>query len=169
MKYIKRFNESEVEKYSIFDSKGWEKFLPKKLNLVTSSGNWTLELPPVDNNMGHPTNVANLMNCIQIGYYQNTPSKEDGNVNRDGEPDQLEFDITIVKDNNGSQANPDTLKLNVDITYGDSMAVEFSIEKPNKVNVFHYTGFGSKYDKDTFWGFEDDSLKELVDFFNYIF
>jgi GMP synthase-like glutamine amidotransferase len=166
MKYIKRFNESEVEKYSIFDSKGWEKFLPKKLNLVTSSGNWTLELPPVDNNMGHPTNVANLMNCIQIGYYQNTPSKEDGNVNRDGEPDQLEFDITIVKDNNGSQANPDTLKLNVDITYGDSMAVEFSIEKPNKVNVFHYTGFGSKYDKDTFWGFEDDSLKELVDFFN---
>ena len=47
--------------------------------------------------MGHATNVTNLMNCLQINYYQNTPEKNNNDVNRDGEPDQLEFDITIVK------------------------------------------------------------------------
>ena len=164
MKYLKRFNESES--YSVFDSEGWKEFLPKKLDVVTNNGNWVLELPDVDNNMGHATNVANLMNCVQIGYYQNTPSREDGDVNRDGEPDQLGFDITIVKNNSGEHANPDTLKLNVDITYGDAMVSSFIIEKPNKVKVSHYTGFGSKHDPDTFWSLDDNSLQELVNFFN---
>lgn len=164
MKYLKRFNESDS--YSVFDSEGWKEFLPKKLDVVTNNGSWALELPDVDNNMGHATNVSNLMNCIQIGYYQNTPSREDGDVNRDGEPDQLGFDITIVKNNSGEHANPDTLKLNVDITYGDAMVSSFIIEKPNKVDVSHYTGFGSKYDPDTFWSLEDNSLQELVNFFN---
>jgi len=164
MKYLKRFNESDS--YSVFDSEGWKEFLPKKLDVVTNNGSWVLELPDVDNNMGHATNVSNLMNCVQIGYYQNTPSREDGDVNRDGEPDQLGFDITIVKNNSGEHANPDTLKLNVDITYGDAMVSSFIIEKPNKVEVSHYTGFGSKYDPDTFWSLEDNSLQELVNFFN---
>lgn len=171
MKYLKRINEFKVESnkdesYSVFDSEGWKKFLPKKLNLVTDNGNWVLELPQSDNGMGHATNVTNLMNCIQINYQQNTPSREDGDVTRDAEPDQLEFDITIVKNNDGRSANPDTLKLNVDITYGDAMAIEFTIEKPNKINVLHYTGFGSLHDPDSFFGFEDDSLEEIVKFFN---
>ena len=165
MKYLRKFNESD-ESYSYFDSNGWKKFLPKKLSLVTNNGNWELEIPSDSNNLGHATNVTNLMNCIQINYYQNTPKKQNGDVNRDGEPDQLEFDITIVKNNDGSKANPDTLKLNVDITYGDAMACEFIIEKPNKVSIIHYTGFGSKYDSETFFGFEDESLKDLVKFFN---
>lgn len=161
---LKKQNESES--YSVFDSEGWKKFLPKKLNLVTDNGSWVLELPQEDYGMGHPTNVANLMNCIQINYYQNTPSREDGDVTRDAEPDQLEFDITIVKNNDGNSANPDTLKLDVDITYGDAMAVEFTIEKPNKINVTHYTGFGSLYDPNSYFGFEDESLEEIVNFFN---
>ena len=164
MKYIRRYNESES--YSVFDSEGWKEFLPKKLDVVTNNGNWILELPQDDNNMGHATNVSNLMNCIQISYYQNTPSREDGDVNRDGEPDQLAFDITIVKNNSGEHANPDTLKLNVDITYGDAMVSSFIIEKPNNVKVTHYTGFGSLYDKDTFWSLDDNSLEEFVNFFN---
>ena len=164
MKYLKRFNESES--YSLFDSEGWKKFLPKELHLVTNNGNWNLELPQENSGMGHATNITNLMNCIQINYTQKTTSRKDGDVTRDAEPDQLEFDITIVKNNDGSGANPDTLKLNVDITYGDAMAVEFTIEKPNRINVIHYTGFGSQYDPNTFWGFEDDSIEDLVKFFN---
>ncbi len=164
MKFLRRFNESES--YSYFDTEQWKKFLPKELKLVTSDGNWTLTLPDENNNMRHATNVTHLMNCIQIIYSQNTPSREDGDVTRDGEPDQLGFDITIVKNNDGHSANPDTLKLTVDITYGDSMAVEFIIEKPNKISVLHYTGIGSKYDSDTSFGFEDESIKSLVNFFN---
>lgn len=171
MKYLKRIHEFKFESnkdksYSIFDTEGWKKFLPKKLNLVTDNGNWLLELPKFDSGMGHATNVTNLMNCIQITYQQNTPSTENGDVTRDGEPNYLEFDITIVKNNDGRSANPDTLKLDVDITYGDAMAIEFTIEKPNKINVLHYTGFGSLYDPNSYFGFEDDSLEELVNFFN---
>jgi GMP synthase-like glutamine amidotransferase len=165
MKYLKRFNESE-ESYSVFDSQGWKKFLPKELSIVTQNGTWKLEIPQEEYGMSHATNVTNLMNCLQINYVQNTPSREDGDVTRDSEPDQLEFDITIVKDNDGSDANPDTLKLNVDVTYGDAMVSEFTIEKPNKVTVLHYTGFGSQYDPNSFFGFEDESLEELVKFFN---
>lgn len=164
MKYLRKFNESES--YSYFDSNEWKKFLPKKLFLVTNNGRWELELPSDSNNMGHATNIMNLMNGLQINYYQNTPAREDGDVTRDAEPDQLEFDITIVKNNDGSSANPDTLKLDVDITYGDAMACEFTIEKPNKVQVLHYTGIGSLYDPESFFGFEDESLEDLVKFFN---
>lgn len=163
MKYLKRFNESES--YSYFNSDEWVKLLPKKLIVVTNTGNWELELPEADA-LGHQTNITNLMNCIQINYYQNTIRKQGGDVNKDGEPDQLEFDITIVKDNNGSESNPDNLKLNVDITYGDAMMAEFTIGMPNKVDVYHYTGYGSKYDSETFFGFDDASLDALIRFFN---
>ena len=165
MKYLKRFNESE-ESYSVFDSQGWKKFLPKELSIVTQNGTWKLEIPQEEYGMSHATNVTNLMNCLQINYAQNTPSKEDGDVTRDAEPDQLEFDITIVKNNDGSVANPDNLKLNVDITYGDAMVTEFTIEKPNIITILHYTGFNSQYDPDSFFGFEDESLENLVKFFN---
>lgn len=164
MRYLRKFNESES--YSIFNSKDWKKLLPNELVVVNNNGDWILKLPEVENNMGHVTNISNLMNAIQISYYQNTPSREDGNVLRDGEPDQLAFDITIVKNNDGSHANPDTLKLNIDITYGDSVASSFIIEKPSKVEVTHYTGFGSMYDPETYFAFDDNSLKSLVNFFN---
>lgn len=164
MKYLKRFVESES--YSVFDSNGWKRFLPKKLNVVTNNGSWALELPQEEYGMKHATNITNLMNCIQISYYQNTPSKEGGDVTRDAEPDNLEFDITIVKNNNGEHANPKSLKLDVDITYGDSMTSEFTIEMPNKVDVIHYTGYGSKYDNESFFGFDDDTIEDLVAFFN---
>ena len=164
MKYLRKFN--ETDSFSYFDTEKWKEFLPKELHLVTQEGNWILTLPDVENNMGHATNISHLMNCVQINYAQNTPSREDGDVTRDGEPDQLEFDITIVKNNDGHSANPDTLKLNIDITYGDSMACEFTIEKPNKVTVMHYTGISSNIDPETFFGFEDESLEALVKFFN---
>lgn len=157
----------EPVKASVFDSKEWAKLLPKKLHVVTDTGKWELEIPKDDDyGMGHATNIMNQMNSLQINYSQNTPSREDGDITRDGEPDQLEFDIAIVKDNDGASANPDTLKLDVDITYGDNMAVEFTIEMPDRIKVLHYTGIGSMHDPNSFFGFEDESLEDLVSFFN---
>ena len=95
---------------------------------------------------------------IQMAYYQNTP-EESGDVLSDGEPDYLEFDIHIDKNERG-------IKLLVDITYGDSMVCEFSIEAPNKINVIHYTGINSKYDPDTHFGFTDETINDLVKLFN---
>jgi len=163
MKWLKKFNESS---YSVFDTESWRKLLPEKLSLITSSGNWELKLPDNNTGVGHPANISNLMNAIQIDYAQNTPEGERGNVVRDGEPDHLCIDIDIMKDNDGTHANPDSLKLNVSISYGDAMSAEFVIRKPNNVDVINYNGFGSKYDGETCFGFEDESIDGLINFFN---
>jgi hypothetical protein len=56
--------------------------------------------------------------------------------------------------------------MNIDITYGDNMACEFSLESPNKINIVHYTGKGSMHDSNTHWGFTDSAIQKLVEFFN---
>jgi len=38
--------------------------------------------------------------------------------------------------------------------------------KNQTVDVAHYTGVDSLYDKDYMWSFSDDSIQKLVDFFN---
>ena len=164
MKYLRKFNESDS--YSIFNSEDWKKLLPEKLILVTNTGNWELNLPQENYGLGHATNITNLMNGIQIDYSQITPNSQNGQVLKDGEPGHLGIDIDIMKDNDGTSANPDTLKLNVSISYGDAMSAEFVVQKPNKVDVINYNGFNSKLDPETCFGFEDDSIDGLVNFFN---
>lgn len=164
MKFLKYFNENQ--KVSIFDP-NWVKLIPIKLTIITENGEFTLERNnEITDGEEHPVNVSNLMNCLQISYSQNTVKHEEGDVTFDGEPDYLGIDITLVKDNKGDSANPDSLRLNIDLTYGDQMQYSFTIDKPNKVNVHHYTGKHSLYDPETYWGFTDESLEELVTFFN---
>ena len=152
MKHLRNF----YENISIFNVDIWKKYLPNTLTIVTNSGKWSLK----------KSDVVLLSDILQISYYHNTPNEYyDGGVNYDGEPDYLCFDVHIFKENNGSNANSNDLKLNVNITYGDAMVSEFSI-KGNTINVIHYTGKGSLYDPDTFFGFDDISLEGLVDFFN---
>ena len=164
MRYLKTFEEVTGD-YSVFDTDGWERLLPKELTVVTDTGSWTLEKPDWESGMGHAPNVTGLMNCLQISYYHNTVD-EQGDVTADGEPSYLAFDIDRVKDNDGSHANPDSLKLDVDITYGDAMKSEFTITAPNQISIGHYNGYGSQYDPETFFGFDDSSLDSLVGFFN---
>lgn len=162
--WLKRLNNMIYEnKISIFDSK-WINFAPKQLTIVTNNGEFSLKRSNKHDNINYPVDVSNIMNFISITYFQNTAKNND--VLFDGEPDQLEIDISFVKDNTGEHANPDSLRLNIDITYGDNMQYEFTIDKPNKVKVYHYTGKNSLYDPETFWGFDDNSLQELITFFN---
>jgi GMP synthase-like glutamine amidotransferase len=151
---------------SIFQQDWFEKLLPdtikiksypnlKKLNfdqslsdLDTSNQVYTLE----------KNDCTIDSDLIQFNYYHSTIKRPE-DVTVDGEPDILEFDIHFVK-------NEDGIKLLVDISYGDNICFEFSIESPNKINVIHYTGIGSKYDSDTHVGFTDESIKDLVKFFN---
>jgi len=151
MKHLKKFNEHSI---SIF-SQEWKKLLPECLNLITHNGRFDL----------NKTDLILNGDLIQIPYYQNTVSKSNDPLS-DGEPDYLEIDIHLVKVNDGKEANPDTLKLNVDITYGDAMMSEFTIEAPNKVKVNHYTSFNSLYDKETIFAFDDTTITDLVNLFN---
>ena len=167
MKHLKKYNENSI---SILDP-NWVKLLPKSLSIVTNNGEFTLERgQDLDKNINYPYQVYNLMTSVSIPYGQNTLDSVEGDPLADGEPDNLQFDIHIVKNNKGDKSNPNTLRFNIDMTYGDMMQCSFTIDKledgTTKVDCHHYNGKDSLYDKETFWGFTDESLKDLVYFFN---
>ena len=152
-RYIKMYE--DFGRISTFDQ-DIKRFLPEEVNIETTYGKYTLKKKDI------------MLNgdLIQITYYQNTPEENDDDVTADGEPDYLCFDIHTIKKNDGSEANGDNLRLNIDMTYGDAMVSEFTIEAPNKVVPHHYTGANSLYDPKFKFGFDDESLQALVDFFN---
>jgi hypothetical protein len=165
MKYLKRFNEditatigsngtikpnhnvkSDVIN-TIYD-KRWEEHLPE---FITINYHGELYKFKKDNIMLHS-------DMVQITY-ASTPldNQESGEIW--GAPDTLEFDIYFAKEEN--------IVLNIDITYGDAMACEFSVEAPNKVKVVEYTSHHSKFDpSNTVFALVDDSLESFVNFLN---
>ena len=153
MKHLKLYEEFE-KRISIFDQ-DIKSLLPEEIRIENSYGRYMLKKKDI------------MLNgdLIQIVYHHNT-AEEKNDVTADGEPDYLCIDIHTMKKNAGHQANGDSLRLNVDITYGDAMVSEFTIEAPNKVKPHHYTGIGSMHDPETTFSFDDDSLQDLVEFFN---
>jgi len=168
MKYLKRFNE-DIE--ATIDSNGiikpnhnvksdvintiydkrWESQLP---SFITINYHGKLYKFKRDNIMLHS-------DMVQITY-ASTPidSEESGEIW--GTPDTLEFDIYFTKDSENNK-----VRLTVDITYGDSMACEFSVEAPNKVKVVEYTSYHSKFDpSNTVFALVDDSLHSFINFLN---
>jgi len=165
MKYLKRFNEditatigsngvikpnhnvkSDVIN-TIYD-KRWEENLP---TFITINYHGELYKFKKDNIMLHS-------DMVQITY-ASTPldSEEPGEIW--GAPDTLEFDIYFAKEEN--------IVLNIDITYGNAMACEFSVEAPNKIKVIEYTSYHSKFDpSNTVFGLDNDSLESFVKFLN---
>ena len=82
--------------------------------------------------------------------------------NQWGKPDCLEFDLYFAKD-----SLTDKIRTTIDITYGNLMACEFTIESPNKVNVIQNTTYHSKFDpSNTVFALEDRSLDEFIKFLN---
>ena len=152
-RYIKMYE--DFGRISTFDQ-DIKSFLPEEINIETTYGKHTLK----------KSDVMLNGDLIQITYYQNTPEENDDDVTADGEPDYLCIDIHTIKENDGSEANGDNLRLNIDMTYGDAMVSEFTIEAPNKVVPHHYTGANSLYDPKFVFGFDDKSLQAFVDFFN---
>ena len=162
MKHLRKFNEN----ISLFDS-NWVELLPKKLTVITQNGEFTLDVNSLDPDKSGYAGIYNLMTSVSFSYGQNTVERENDDPTADGEPDSLQFDVAIVKDNDGTEANPSkSLRLNIDLTYGDAMMYAFTIDYPNKVHVHHYNGKDSLYDPETHFGFSDESLQELVTFFN---
>lgn len=145
MKHLKGFFESNV---NIYDEKIKE-FLPEEMSIYTSNGSFILKKDV----------ITREIDILRVCYSQNTPESDGGDVLADGEPDTLEFDFHFVKDN-------EKLKILVDITYGDQMVSEFTLQQPDKVDVTHYTGLGSIADPDTHFGLDDESMKKFIKFIN---
>lgn len=168
MKFLKRFNEmvndidSDLPKDSVYSDPTLDE--PKKgddKGLVYDP-QWESELPTM----------------FEINYHNKIYKFKKGNIMLNGDlveisydsypgeiwgiPDTLEFDIYFAHDD-----NDDKLRINVDITYGDLMACEFSIEKPNKIKVIQYTSYHSKFDpSNTVFALTNDSLQKFINFLN---
>ena len=167
MKYLKRFNESfpgynieatisngnivsndDVKKLNVTSTiydPAWEKYLPEEMTIYYHNKNYSFK----------KGNIMLLDDLVEIGY-------DSDPENPWGCPDLLEFDVYFVKDNDTNK-----IRITVDITYGDLMSCEFSIEPPNKVNVIEYTSYHSKFDtSNTVFALEDDSLDSFIEFLN---
>jgi len=144
MRYLKRITESEKILAYEEDVK---KIFPEEVSIYTSNGSFKLK----------KSDITREVDVIRASYYHNTA--KDGNVLKDGEPDFLFFDIHFSKNEIG-------IKTLVNISYGDQMKSEFSIEAPNKIEVGHYNGVNSKADPETHFGFEESTILDLCKLFN---
>lgn len=165
MRYLRNFNEN----LSIYNPE-WEKFLPEEIVVLKGQEHG------VDKWVYKKGNIMLNADMIQISY----------DIDEWMAPDTFEIDIYLVKDDSMEKRGDFTtikrfgkidydrspgkyipnLRLDVDITFGDEMASEFTITK-NGVDILQHTTFGSKFDpSNTLFAIGDDSLKKLVDFFN---
>ena len=137
MKYLKRFNEGFENIYDVV----WEKVLPPTLTIL-KDGEHTFKVG----------NIIKDADMVQVTYV---------NIKNEwGVTDTLEFDFYFLK-------VEDTFKMDIDITWGDLMACEFSVTSPNKVDVIDYTSFHSKTDpSNTVFALEEKSLQNFIDFIN---
>lgn len=137
----------ETKKFPMTDPKLRE-IVPQKLTIITSNGEFELELS--DCWVQFPK--------ICLTYWHSTPEKT-GDVLSDGEPDYLGFDLNIVK-------NSKNFEINVENTYGDTMMFEYKIVPPNSIIIGHYNGYKSKFDPNYVFSYREDSIEELIKFFN---
>lgn len=168
MKFLKKFNEmvSDIDSNLPTDSvysdytldepnkdlyphivykPDWEKQLPEFMEIIYHNEIYKFK----------KGNIMLIGDLVEISY-------ESDPENPWGKPDCLEFDIYFVKDDNTGK-----MRIDVDITYGDLMACEFSVEEPNKVNVIQHTTYHSKFDpSNTVFALEDESLKNFINFLN---
>ena len=164
MKYLRRFNE-DIEatiknsimspnidvKTNILDTiydKRWENELSEFLTINYHNNLYKFK----------KSNIMLHSDMIQITY-ASTPLDSEESEEIWGSSDTLEFDIYFAKEDN--------IVLNIDITYGDAMACEFSVEAPNKIKVIEYTSYHSKFDpSNTVFALVDESLQSFINFLN---
>jgi hypothetical protein len=141
MKYLRRFNEN----ISMYDPE-WKESLPETFSILKG------EYDGVHKHVYKKGNIMLNSDMVQVTYYN-----EDWGI-----PDTLEFDIYTIRDTQTGD-----LRLDIDITYGNEVACEFSIDKTNGVRVIQDTTYHSKFDpSNTVFAFTDDSLKQFVEFLN---
>jgi len=138
MKHLKSFRLFESES-TIYDV-DWHGLLPREM-VVLKDGEHTFKIG----------NIMKHADMVQVTYE---------NENEEwGAPSTLEFDFYFSK--------KESMRMDIDITWGDAMACEFYIESPSKVGVIEYTSFRSKTDpSNTIFALDDKSLKSFVDFLN---
>lgn len=133
-----------LKSYILFESiiydTDWSKIAPQEMCILKDGE--------------HHFKLGNIMkhsDMIQVTY--------ENIGNEWGVPSTLEFDFYFSQNS--------AIRIDIDITWGESMVCEFFLESPSKVEVIEYTSFRSKTDpSNTIFALDDKSLKEFVDFLN---
>ena len=124
---------------SIYDA-DWNKLMPKKMT-VLKDGEHAFKLG----------NIMKHSDMLQVTY--------ENSANEWGVPSTLEFDFYFSED--------PKMRIDIDITWGDSMACEFYVESPSKLGIIEYTSYHSKMDpSNTVFALEEESLEALIEFIN---
>ena len=142
MKYLKTF-ESHSQSINIYDV-DLNEILPNELT-IQEYGVHTFKRG----------NIMKHSDMFQITYV---------NVEREwGYTDTLEIDLYTIQD-----SSTGLIRFNVDITLGDFVVSEFSLEPPNKINVIQHMTYGTKFCKDCpIFAFTDESIENLTKFLNH--
>jgi hypothetical protein len=125
----------------------WHDIAPKNLTVIKDDRRTKFKLG----------NIMKHFDMVQVTY--NTDGGEIW-----GDPDNLEFDVYFVKP--GGKMDK-SLRLDIDITYGNLVASEFSITSPDILNVIQYTSYHSKFDpSNTVFAFDEESINKIIKFLN---
>lgn len=144
MKWIKKFESFNIPYYN----SEWEKFLPNEITIIKGQENF------IQRKVYKKGNIMLHSDMVQITYTHEEYQMD----SKDVVPEIVEFDIYFVKNGN--------ISLDVDITYGDTIASEFKIDG-DKVHVIQYTSYGSKFDpSNTVFALDEKSLINFINFFN---
>jgi hypothetical protein len=120
----------------------WKDHLPKEITINQRDVVRTFKLG----------NVMKHFDMVQVTY----------EAHNYGQPDTLEFDFYFLK-----PVDKKHFKIDIDITLGDAMVCEFSLESPNKTRVIEYTSWKSKTDpSNSVFALEDKSLSDFISFLN---
>jgi len=140
MKFIRTFEQYNTG-ISLYDKK-WESFLPHKITVLKGGNSFEFT-------KGNALLNADWINITYENHLQ-------------GEPNNLMFDVYYAFDENSN-----SVKLDVDITYGDLMVSEFTINAPNKITVGQSTSYGSKFDpSNTEFALDSNAIHSLINYFN---
>ena len=138
---IKKFNESQFPETSLN--------FPKEISLYTSNGNFTYEL----------RNVYNDGSSIKSTYFRKFDDVETKFLPID-EPSNFYIELHMHTNYENQQ------KFIVDVVYGKSPKFQFTIERPNILQVTNYNGFGSKFDAESKFALSDESIKDFINCLN---
>ena len=138
---IKKFNESQFPETSLN--------FPKEISLYTSNGNFTYEL----------RNVYNDGLSIKSTYFKKFDDVETKFLPID-EPSNFYIELHMHTNYKNQQ------KFIVDIVYGKAPKFQFTIERPNILQVTNYNGFGSKFDAESKFALSDESIKDFINCLN---
>lgn len=167
MKIIKTFEHFNLEELLQPD---FEEYLPKNITILKQTEMTTPSRKKSIITVAGETKSVILERKFNLGNIMRNANMTQTIYTADkrmfGQPDEMSVDIYYY---NINYHRKDSIKLKIDIIYGDLAVSEFTLLPPDKVEVVEYTSYHSNFDRsNTLFALSDDTISLLCGFFNKI-